>query len=392
MADQFNNIPPSVPNDPMTVALNLRTIDPNSGLPIDRLLPRDYIYNIGGNLSQQIANYTSILNSLSQTNAAVANQQIQINNILTSGFTQPSISAGCLLSSGTGFLPLPTITNLLVSNTCSYNAALGTPSALYQAVGSQCANLNTFPSFSIPSGVMQSLAGWKPTPVTIADTLTNNWIAYCDARAGISKALAALTPICAQVIVNVQATYTGNLTFNFYFSGYSFIPSGFADNGSTITIADTQNNTYTVGFNIVTQSNTPSPLVIMTSGSTLSSQSSTYTATINSSVINPALGLTCAKAILIVIGESTQTTGCCPDIGTFTTFLSSGTTALTVVSSLSYTPRYADWEPGNAFTSAQFYPGGAPPYVTRTLGGFTLHFGAPTGAAGTILLDWITFR
>lgn len=390
----FSPVPSFVPNTPLELAKNLRYRN-RAGNLVTQELPADYITTTGDTLSVQIDNYNIILASLTNTNnVVIPSMQAQINSILTSGAVAiPNVSSGCL-SSGTT-MPINTVVDLLVANTCAYNTVLGQPSSLYQAIATQGPNLSLAQAFS-QNSAMAGIAGWVTIPHTLADCDNNQWLTILDARAGITRALAAVTPTCAQVIINYQAVVDNTLTFLIYFSGYTFIPSGYTDAGSAITITDTTTGIYTQALNVVTQSNTVSPLTLYTSGSTLSPQSTSYTVKLNSNVVNTALGLTCEKVTIIRIENPNSTPAdpgtCCPDIGTYTGILSSGSTALTVVSTLSYTPRYAEWVPGNAFTAAQFYPGGSPPYITRALGGFVLHFSSPTSATGTVLLDWITYR
>jgi len=393
------------PYYPIVVAANLRFDDAN-GVPVTQMFPvassqaldnpgTGYISLIGSKVSDLLATYQQVSAVLSQYNTRITALETAVTNIQTSGVTfQLYVNGGCLLGNTT--VTVPAAVTALMNNSCDYNTVLGTTTALTNAVAAQCTNLNSLPAFS-QSGDMSGLSGWFPAPLTIASSFSNLWKSYCDARTGITTALAAVTPACSQVIIAYQAVLNGNLVFNIYFSGYSFIPTGYVDGGSTITVRDTGTGVYTQALNVVTQSTDPAPLVLYTSGSTLSPQSTTYTITLDSIVTNSALGLTCEKTttappISNPASPVPSDTTCCPDIGTYTGTLSSGATALTVVSTLSYTPRYADWEPGNAFTAAQFYPGGSPPYITRTLGGFVLHFSSPTAATGTVLLDCITYR
>lgn len=385
MAIPISQIPQYVPNLPMSLAKNLRFVDYNSNL-VTRQLPTDYINNIGGSLSIQIDNINAILSSLQTVNTSIANIQTQVNQILTSGaIAIPNVSPGCLTSGGV--LPIQTVTSLLVSNACGYNQVLGTTSALFQAVAAQPTNLNSLSAFSIPKGVMASLPGWKSQPFTVSDTINNEWIAYGDARTGIAQALAAVTPSCNQVVVNYLATLNNGMSFNLYLSGYAFYPTGFVNNGSTLTIADNQGGIYQVGLDPTAASVNPNPLVFGTSGSALSPTSPTYTLTLNSNVTNSALGLTCQKVSIQTINNATSTSELY-DIGNYT-LLTSGS-ALTIISGLSYTPRFVAITPKNTFTSSILYGQNYTAYLTYIAGGAVLNLAG--SANGTFNLDWIAHR
>jgi len=391
----FQPTPPYVPNDPQDVAKNLKFNDAN-GNAVTKQFPWEYQQNIGGTLSQQIDNYNIIIAGLVVTNSNIATLQTQVQNILTSGFTLPTVSSGCL-SSGTN-LPIDTVTTLLVANSCAYNAVLGQPSSLYQAIASQGANLSTSAAFS-QNSAMSGLTGWVTNPLTIANSDTNQWLSILDLRSGLTRALAAVTPTCSQVIIDYYATLNSGMTFNLYFDGYSFIPTGFADTGSLVKITDTSGNIYQTSFNIVTQSTTTSPLVLLTSGSALSPTSASYTVQVNSSLQNSSLvpSLNCQKTSFktVLASGNTSANGCCPDITTYTLVVSSGmviNASYTVMTGLSYTPRVV------IPTQTAHVTGSLPLQLCDfipTPGGCTMNVGnAPYSAtsAGTFSLILTAFR
>ena len=303
----FQPTPPFVPNDPMSLAKNLRPVGAD-GNQVTVQLPRDYINNIGGNLSAQIDNYNQILGVLNNQDSEITTLQTQVNQLLSSGIDfLPNIPAGCLSSGAT--LPLPTVTSLLVTNSCGYNSVLGTTSALSAAVGAQCANLNTSPQLGLPSAQMAAIPGWKASPVTVADGVNNLWLALCDARAGIQLILNTITPSCTQVVVAFASAIPNyNTGINIYFSGYSFIPSGYTDTGSSIVVTDTAGNVVTTSLNIITASTSVNPINIPISGTSLLPNSN-YTITVKSKVNNATWNITCNKTVIQTLVNNIST---CP--------------------------------------------------------------------------------
>lgn len=386
-----------VPNTLLTVPAALRYLDAN-GDPVTSLYPLDYLILLGqdlalisGTTSQLSTNWQNQASQITALQAAVAT--------IPPTYTTPEIPPFCLLPVSGTTAPIDQLLEILAEDWCNYINVTGSGSALATAITWQCLNLNSSPSFGTPGTSMSAITGWKNSPTTVADSLTNSWLTICDARAGITRALAGITPTCSQVIVDTQVVSNTPLTFLFYFSGYTFIPTSFIDTGSTIEITDSAGNIYLTGVDIVDQSTDTNPFSIFASGSTLSPTSTTYTITLNSRVASSSLGLTCEKTIVIPDFEnpdyppipSGSGTECCPDIGNFSATVVSGSTSLTLISSLSYTPRFGTYIPKDFFSGAQLVVGGATPYISYTLGGGVLHF-LPTATTGTFDIDFIFYR
>jgi len=386
-----------VPNtNPLSVAGPLRYIDSNGNL-VTQLFLVDYTTLIGNTVGTQVTQIGTINNILTAYATTLASLQTQITAIQTSGATFiPYVNGGCL--NGNASAQVQTVTTLLVTNACSYNTILGTPTALAQAVVAQPSGLNTLPAFS-QSGTMSGLAGWKSAPTTIADSENNQWIAYGDARAGIATALAAVTPTCAQVIINYQAVmnnfYAGMYV---YFNGYTFIPTGYIDAGSSIQVTDGHGGILLQSINIVTLSTATSPLILNTSGSTLSATATTYTVKVTSKVTNAVLGTNCQQELSQIVFTGTiPGSTCCPDIGTFSLAVTSGSTVIaatyTLISGLTYLPRFV------GITQTSIIIGTLPFQlltVTPTLGGATLNVAASAtgvaGFSGTFSVMWAAYR
>jgi hypothetical protein len=298
----YTQPPPYVPNDPLTLAKNLRFVGPDGNL-VTRQFPADYIQTIGNSLSTQIDNYNVIISTLSNIENEITVLQTDVANILASGSTSmPSVSTGCL-SSGS-VQPLPVVTSMLVNNSCAYNAALDTPSNIYQAILTENPNtLNTGRQYGAPTGQMANLTGWSSAPGTMANAINNLWLTVLDLRAGMALVYSMITPSCANVtvgfIANIPSYSTG---INIYFAGYTFIPSGYSDNGSTIQVSDSAGNITSTGFNIINAS-TSGSVNIPISGTALLPNSN-YTITVTSNVKNTTWNVYCAKTVIQTLTNS----------------------------------------------------------------------------------------
>lgn len=307
---------PYVPNIPLQVAKNLRFIDSN-GYPVDKQFPNDYTTNIGGVVSNNIDTINTILETLTTQQGEISNNQTQINNILASGATAiPDVYSYCFLSSGTGLYPMEVVLDDVTRSLCNYYSAVGNSTQMTLAGMQQCSNLNTGQRYAVPSAQMQSITGWKTSIATYSDSANNLWLTVCDLRGGMQLIMNQIKPSCSQVIVDYQAisTVVGGTTPTMlvYFAGYSFIPSGYTDQGSSIIIQDGAGNEVSSAFNIVTASNSSTPIEIeLTPGIIL--PTTNYTVYVNSHVLNSTWNVTCYKtAVKIVTNTSTG----CPTIST----------------------------------------------------------------------------
>jgi len=291
-------IPNWVPNILITLPSNLQYNDTN-GNPVTSLYPYSYLVLVGQSVNNLISNYTTLSTEVTTINSEIAHLYAVTSGI-TAPYVTPEINPQCLMS-GCTLQPIDQVLSELLTSYCGLNSFLGGISGLASAITTECPNLSTSKSFASPTASMGSISGWVTNPTTVANTLTNIWLTLCDARVGISNALAAVTPTCSQVIVNFAAlvvSYTSGI--NVFFDGYTFIPSGFTDGGSTIIVTDSANNTYTQAINLVTLSTTATPLNIAITGTVLI-PTSNYTITVKSILTNSTLGLTCNKTTNIAV-------------------------------------------------------------------------------------------
>lgn len=329
---------PYVPNVPLQVAKNLRFIDSN-GYPVDKQLPNDYTSNIGGVVSNNIDTINIILASLTTQEAQIQGNATAINNILASGATAiPDVYAYCFLSSGTGLYPIDVVVDTLTKSVCNYYTSVGTATQMSLAGSKQCTNLNTAQRFAVPSAQMQSISGWKTSVQTFSDSTNNLWLTVCDLRGGMDLIMSQIRPSCSQVTVDFQAVPTivsgTTPTMLIYFAGYTFMPEGYTDQGSTVIIIDGAGNQVSAAFDIVSLSQSSSPLSIaLTPGIIL--PTTNYTVYVNSNVGNSTWTITCYKTVVKTVANTT--TGCPSIIVTPSTHSINYTLNLNITSNVVYT-------------------------------------------------------
>lgn len=391
---------PFVPNVPIQLSKNLRFIDAN-GIVVSELLPigmngssvadtpfTGFMSRTSAVLSNQIDLYNQVVTTLNMYSQDITTLQQQVASLEISGNTIPNVNGFCF--TGDAQSPITTVVELIAESDCAYQTALGTPSNLIETIEAEGASLlNIAPSFSISGGQMQALSGWKPNPITIADSISNLWLSYLDSRAGLTKVLSLISPSCSQVTINFFATYTATALsgFSVFLNGYSFIPSGYTDSGSTITIKDGIGGIFTTGINVVNRSNSSDPLFVGISGTALSPVVGTYEVTLNSLIIS---GLnSCSKTVIhntVSKGSQSSGSGNLSYVSGSYSGTISGSTQ--VVNGLSFTPAYCDINPNVSDTAVVLK--NHPYYISRIPGGFLISFS--DGSTQAVNIDWIAFK
>lgn len=305
-------VPPYVLNTPLTVAANLRYTDGNGDI-VSRLYPNDYIELIGGNVSTIKAQIQQIDSLLAQYGTRITTLESTVAAIQSSGVTfMLYVNGGCL--NGNASTRIDTQVTSLTASECAYITALGTTTALSNAVAAETAStLNALPAYSQVSA-MSALAGWDSAPTTIASSLSNLWKAYLDMRVGVTQALSQSNITCADVKINYQGVYNMLArTITFYFYGSS-IPTNFSGSGSssgTFTVTDLYGHTYTQTFNLYNTIATG----YLTCDISLSAlaQNSTYTTVLQYALTSTTPSLGCNGGIPGTVVNNTQT---CPNLTT----------------------------------------------------------------------------
>lgn len=300
---------PFVLNTPLQVAAALRYKNANGDL-VTQLYPNDYVSLIGGAVNTVIGQNVATATILGTQNTQITTLQSEVAALLTSatGFV-PTVNGYCLYGDNARH-PITDVVEASVSLQCDYNDVLGTPTALALSILKECANLNTVAAYS-QNSTMSALPGWVTSPATIADAITNIWLGYCDARAGITQALVQSAITCADIIVNYTTFYNPNTKIiSFYFYSSS-IPTNFSANNTNsglITITDIDGNTYTKNFDLYAAVLAGS-VTANISASSLSPTSS-YDTVISYSIVSttPALGCSGARP-----GTVLNYTATCPN-------------------------------------------------------------------------------
>lgn len=203
------------PDCVVSVATCIRTIDPT--LPATMQLI-DYVQMIANKICTIIDDITDLANQVTNIDARVT----VLENTPPPTFTLPSILTDCTLADGTivggNSYPIDQILSALVNDDihgyCALLGATSLPADLLSAVASQCidASSDSLANPGTPMGV-EYLGSWISTPITVADAITNLWIALCDARAGITESAttvveAGLGTEVTSVTIGTTTTYT----------------------------------------------------------------------------------------------------------------------------------------------------------------------------------------
>lgn len=291
---------PYVPNVPLPVAINLQYVDSN-GVTVNQLYPNQYIQIIGSKVSQQVDQYNIVNSTLVSYDTRISDNTAAIEILQLSGDTMPMVNGSCLNGGQNDYVQ--NITNLLVNNSCSYNSILGTTTGLGLAVAAQCVNLATEPAYSQNTD-MAALAGWVTTPTTIADSFNNLWLAYCDARVGITQALAQSTINCSSIIITISGYYNPTTKVLRVYTGGSYIPSNFSDAGtSSLRVIDSFNNVTASSFDV--ESVLAAGYVDINLTGTGLSQTSDYNVFFIYGVTSTTPSLGCSGTKVITVGNTT---------------------------------------------------------------------------------------
>jgi hypothetical protein len=179
----------------------------------------DYVNMIGQRVCSIVSQITVINNQIQNLLVRVE----ILENTPAPVFTLPSFVIDCTLETGSvegGFsYSIDTILQALVNDNvhgyCALLSATGLPSALLSAVASQepCTT-STTDSIANPGTPLgtEYFGTWINSPVTVADAITNLWIALCDVRTGVASSsvtVAGSTWIdVTSATVGLATTYT----------------------------------------------------------------------------------------------------------------------------------------------------------------------------------------
>lgn len=277
--------------DSVVIASCFQTLDLN-GDPVTTMTQLDYLRAIG-------IKVCSIFSTVSSHTTSIVNHESRITALeeADNTATLPTVTPVCVLPATAQ--ALEDVLEALEEDFCELRTVTGLPGELSLGIGAQCTNLNSSPALGT-SGNMSSIAGWKTTVSTVADSLNNLWLTICDMRTAVAAVKSCCGNTCADVTVNFLANITDNgATINLYFSGYTFLPAGFEDCselGSKITITDGEGGSHVLYVSLVTESVSAAPVSIDITTTPLN-PSGNYTFTLESCVTDGTL--TCNKTVVV---------------------------------------------------------------------------------------------
>jgi len=294
--DKLCSIDPTPGPDPdtgeviVTIASCFQTTDLNGDL-VTSMKVSDYAKAIG----IKVCTLQSLVN---QHTSTIANHETRIIALENEEpvVVLPKVTPNCVVTPAVA-TDMDIVLEALEDQFCQLRTVTGTPTALSQGITNQCTSLNTSPKLS-GSGTMSSIAGWKTTVSTVADSLTNLWLTICDMRAAVQAVQTCCSITCQDILVDYIVTIVDNgATLRIYFSGYSNIPSGFTScnpSGSVMNISDGLGGSYNLNIDIPVAANNPAPITVNVADTPLSN-SGTFTFTLASCLTNGTL--TCNKTV-----------------------------------------------------------------------------------------------
>lgn len=194
-----------------------------------------------GNEIAQDLNQTlqSIVNQVCTNTADIASLQTRVNDLqdqidnidLNPNPTEVTIST-CIA----GTRPVSQALVRVADDYCNFKTLVGDAVAIQQAMGMQCEGLNSS---------LGATEGWIMTPANFAQSFSNLWLAYCNLLARVTLIENNCCKVtCKDIIVGLLITPNEGgdaITVKFSTAMGTFIPDGFEDNGSILTISDIDN-------------------------------------------------------------------------------------------------------------------------------------------------------
>jgi len=146
----------------------------------------DYVTAIAERVCGLITSISDLQNQINQLDVRVS----VLENTAAPTFTLPTISVDCTLQDspyigfGGSATAINTVLAALINDDtygyCALRTATGLPAELQDAIASQCiTSATTSLVYGTPMGTAYS-GTWVGTPTTVADSLTDLWIALCD--------------------------------------------------------------------------------------------------------------------------------------------------------------------------------------------------------------------
>lgn len=200
-------------------------------------------YDIKSVLQSLIDEVCLLKDEVIHLNNIVADLQVQINNIDVTPFELPIITT-CISANKS----LDVSVKDVATSLCNLRNATGTEVQIQSAMAQQCSNFNN---------QFGNISGWNPAPINLAQSYSNLELAFCDLLGRvIVMETTCCGPTCDKIKIGFGVEVDRDLkeiTFNFTSGAGTYIPFGFYDCGSSITITDEQGNVATPTITTITQ-------------------------------------------------------------------------------------------------------------------------------------------
>lgn len=184
----------------------------------------------------------------------------------------PTVSTSCLdpMSSN---IPVTTFASNTETALCNLQNGTGTPSEILTSLSKICISDSDTP-LSDPAPIMAGISGWTTSTnmSTLAESLSNLWIAFCDLRNAHKELVITVNSCCGLTCNDVIFSMTGQKTGpkDINITPVGNIPNGFTycspSTGATITVTDAFGNTevITTTEDIITDTNNSTVIPIDT--------------------------------------------------------------------------------------------------------------------------------
>jgi hypothetical protein len=192
----------------------------------------------------------------------------------------PTVATSCLNPSSTN-IPVTTFASTTETALCNLQAGTGTPSEITTSLSKICIADNDTPlSESYP--FMANIPGWttEANMSTLAESLSNLWLAFCDLRNAHKQLEITVSSCCGLTCNDVIFSMTGekdDVKF-IYITPVGNIPTGFTyctgTTGATITVTDAFGDTeiVTTTEDIISDTNSSTVIDVDTSSFSVASQ------------------------------------------------------------------------------------------------------------------------
>lgn len=215
----------------LTLASCFQYTDVDGDLVIE-LPESQYVKVIANKICTVLLDLSSLQDTVDDLSNSVNDLQAQVNALSTD---IPDVTSDCLYS---GSKSIDDAWDLLDQAFCQLRTAVGLPTDINIAIGRQCTGLST---------ELAGSDGWQTSPSNLAQSVNNLWIAFCDLRGRVVTIEDTCCAVsCKDVLIGFTVTLSDDrttATVRFTAGAGTDIPSGFSDEGSTMTVTDQSGNT-----------------------------------------------------------------------------------------------------------------------------------------------------